>query len=153
MRSLEKATWQNTQILAGDVVTAVRALKATDGPNIAVLGSGTIAAILGEASLVDEYQFVIVPIALGGGRTVFLCVPSGTAAANLLRTDVFRLLKASPLIGRLVIHSPLVRETAFRDEFADEKVVFEELQPHEPGVPSGSRHARAETIVLRSLRS
>jgi hypothetical protein len=67
------------------------------------------------------------------GRTVFLCVPSGTAAANLLRTDVFRILKASPLIGRLVILSPLVREAAFRDEFAGEKVVFEELQPHEPG--------------------
>jgi dihydrofolate reductase len=36
-----------------------------------VLGSGSIAALLGEAGLVDEYQFVIVPIALGGGRTVF----------------------------------------------------------------------------------
>ena len=43
-------------------------------------------------------------------RTVFLCIPSGTAAANLLRTDVFRLLRESPLIGRLVILSPLVRE-------------------------------------------
>jgi dihydrofolate reductase len=70
-RSLTKATWQNTKILAGDVVTAVRKLKATGGPDIAILGSGTIAAILAEASLVDEYQFVIVPIALGGGRTVF----------------------------------------------------------------------------------
>jgi dihydrofolate reductase len=30
-----------------------------------------VAAQLGEAALVDEYQFVIVPVALGGGRTVF----------------------------------------------------------------------------------
>jgi len=30
-----------------------------------------IAAHLGEAGLVDEYQFVIIPIALGSGRTVF----------------------------------------------------------------------------------
>jgi len=36
-----------------------------------VLGSGDIASQLGEAGLVDEYQFVIVPIALGAGRTVF----------------------------------------------------------------------------------
>jgi len=36
-----------------------------------VLGSGTVASQLGEAELVDEYQFVIVPIALGSGRTVF----------------------------------------------------------------------------------
>ncbi len=66
-------------------------------------------------------------------RTVFLCIPSGTAAANLLRTDVFRLLQASPLVGRLVILSPLVREAAFREEHAGPKVVFSELQPHEPG--------------------
>src|SRR6187551_1359066 len=67
------------------------------------------------------------------GKTVFLCIPSGTAAANLLRTDVFRLLRESPLIGRLVILSPLVREQAFRDEFSAPKVHFEELEPHEPG--------------------
>ena len=66
-------------------------------------------------------------------RTVFLCIPSGTPAANLLRTDVFRLLRESALIGRIVILSPLVREAAFRDEFASEKVAFAELQPHEPG--------------------
>src|ERR1700709_2214182 len=33
------------------------------------------------------------------GKTVFLCIPSGTAAANLLRTNVFRLLRESPLVG------------------------------------------------------
>ena len=66
-------------------------------------------------------------------HTVFLCIPSGTAAANLLRTDVFRLLRESPLIGRLVILSPLVREAAFRDEFSAPRVHFEELEPHEPG--------------------
>jgi hypothetical protein len=67
------------------------------------------------------------------GQTVFLGIPSGTAAANLLRTDVFPLLRESPLIGRLVILSPLVRETAFREEFAAPKVAFEELEPHDPG--------------------
>jgi hypothetical protein len=66
-------------------------------------------------------------------KTVFLCIPSGTAAANLLRTSVFRLLRESPLVGRLVILSPLVREQSFRDEFSAPKVIFEELEPHEPG--------------------
>src|SRR5437868_1673294 len=33
--------------------------------------SGGVAAQLGEAGLVDEYQFVIIPVALGAGRTVF----------------------------------------------------------------------------------
>jgi len=49
----------------------VRDLKAGDGPGITILGSGSVAAQLGAAGLVDEYQFVILPVALGGGRTVF----------------------------------------------------------------------------------
>lgn len=64
-------TWKHTQLLEGDPVEAVRKLKQSSGGNIAVLGSGSIAALLGAAGLVDEYQFVIIPIALGGGRTVF----------------------------------------------------------------------------------
>jgi len=68
-RTLEP-TWTNTTAIR-DLVAGVRALKASDGPGIAVLGSGSVAAQLGEADLVDEYQFVIIPVALGAGRTVF----------------------------------------------------------------------------------
>ena len=64
-------TWGNTRLLKGDLVPAVRELKSTDGPDITVLGSGSVSAELGEAGLVDGYQFVIIPLALGGGRTVF----------------------------------------------------------------------------------
>ena len=63
--------WNNTLLLADDLVKSVRDLKAGDGPDITVLGSGSVVAQLGEAGLVDEYQFVIIPIALGSGRTVF----------------------------------------------------------------------------------
>jgi dihydrofolate reductase len=63
--------WSNTHLLAGDLVSAVRALKASAGPDITVLGSGSVVAQLGAAGLVDGYQFVIIPIALGRGRTVF----------------------------------------------------------------------------------
>jgi hypothetical protein len=40
----------------------VRDLKTTGGPNIAVLGSGSIAAQLGEAGLLDEYKSVIIQL-------------------------------------------------------------------------------------------
>lgn len=66
-----RPTWNNTHLIEGDLVAAVRALKAAAGPDITVLGSGSVAAALGEAGLVDVYQLVIVPVALGGGRTVF----------------------------------------------------------------------------------
>jgi dihydrofolate reductase len=63
--------WNNTYLLKGNLLEAVRDLKAAAGPGLAVLGSGSVAAQLGEAGLVDEYQFVVIPVALGGGRTVF----------------------------------------------------------------------------------
>lgn len=64
-------TWENTHLLNGELRNAVRELKASDGPDVVLLGSGSVAAQLGEAGLVDEYQFVIIPVSLGAGRTVF----------------------------------------------------------------------------------
>ena len=64
-------TWNNTHLLKGNLVEAVDALKKSDGPGITLLGSGSVAAQLGEAGLVDEYQFVVIPVALGSGRPVF----------------------------------------------------------------------------------
>jgi dihydrofolate reductase len=61
----------HSHLLQGDAVEAVRTLKRSEGLDITVLGSGKLVAQLGEAGLVDRYQFVVVPIALGGGRTVF----------------------------------------------------------------------------------
>lgn len=69
-RTIQPA-WNNTHVLKEELMKAVENLKATDGPDITVLGSGSVVAQLGEAGLVDGYQFVIIPIALGGGRTVF----------------------------------------------------------------------------------
>src|SRR4051794_39530244 len=51
-------TWRNTQRLQGDLLAAVRALKDAEGPTITVLGSGSVVAQLGQAGLVDQYQFV-----------------------------------------------------------------------------------------------
>src|SRR4051812_10603998 len=63
-----RPTWSNTHLLEGELASAVRKLKASKGPEVTILGSGSLAAQLGEAGLVDEYQFVIIPVALGAGR-------------------------------------------------------------------------------------
>lgn len=64
-------SWHNTRLLRGDLAKAVGDLKGSDGPDVTVLGSGNVAAQLGAAGLIDEYQFVVIPVALGGGRAVF----------------------------------------------------------------------------------
>ena len=81
-----KPTWNNAQLLGTDLVKSVRDIKAGDGPGITLLGSGTVAAQLGEARLVDEYQFVVIPIALGGGRSIF----TKRAELRLLGQRAFR---------------------------------------------------------------
>jgi dihydrofolate reductase len=70
-RSLKYAAWQNTTVIQENPVDAMRALKAETGPEMVILGSGTIVSMLAGAGLVDEFQFVYVPIVLGSGRTPF----------------------------------------------------------------------------------
>jgi dihydrofolate reductase len=70
-RTLDKAAWSNTTILDGDVAAEVRKLKEGSGPGITILGSGSIVAQLAETDLIDQYQFVVVPVFLGKGRTMF----------------------------------------------------------------------------------
>lgn len=64
-------------------------------------------------------------------RTIFLCIPNGHHAANLLRTDVFTCLLEVPYL-RIVILSPLVREARFVSEFQHDRVVLEELHSYDP---------------------
>ncbi len=70
-QTMSEAGWNNTRLIREDPVAAVRALKQVEGKDMVALGSGTIVSQLAEAGLVDVFQFVVVPIALGAGRSVF----------------------------------------------------------------------------------
>ena len=70
-RTLDQATWSNTRLIKADLGTEVRKLKAEPGADITILGSGTIVSQLAQLGLIDVYQLVVNPIALGKGRTLF----------------------------------------------------------------------------------
>ena len=70
-KTLNGTPWQNTTIEKGDPVTEIRRLKAASGPDMVILGSGSIVSQLTQARLIDAYQFVVVPAVLGQGRTMF----------------------------------------------------------------------------------
>lgn len=70
-RTLDKATWNNTRLLKGDAVEAVRGLKAEDDKDIYVFGSADLLASLLSAGLVDEYRVCVAPVVLGGGNPLF----------------------------------------------------------------------------------
>jgi len=70
-RTLDKATWNNTRLLKGDAVDAVKDLKAEDGKDIFVFGSADLLASLLPAGLVDEYRLCVAPVVLGRGKPLF----------------------------------------------------------------------------------
>ncbi|HEY4111875.1 dihydrofolate reductase family protein [Puia sp.] len=69
-RSLQKAEWNNSQILR-DVAKDVAALKKTEGGNILVYGSATLAKALLHHDLIDELRLLLYPVSIGGGLRLF----------------------------------------------------------------------------------
>jgi dihydrofolate reductase len=70
-RTMDKATWKNTRLVKSDPVTEMRKMKQEPGEGICILGSGSIVAQLAPEGLIDEYQFAVIPVVLGKGRTTF----------------------------------------------------------------------------------
>lgn len=70
-RTLDEASWNNTRLIKGDLAAAMRKLKAEPGPDMVIMGSGSIVSQLTDARLIDEYQIVVNAIVLGSGRTMF----------------------------------------------------------------------------------
>jgi dihydrofolate reductase len=69
--TLKEATWSNTKLVKSGVAEEVRKMKKEPGEDMAILGSGSIAAQLAQEGLIDEYKMVINPLLLGAGKTMF----------------------------------------------------------------------------------
>ena len=65
-------TWNNSHLVApAGLRSFVDGLRAKPGGDVQVMGSLTLARWLIENDLVDEYKFMVEPILLGGGKSVF----------------------------------------------------------------------------------
>jgi dihydrofolate reductase len=70
-RTLDQASWSNTRLVKGELAAEVRKLKKSPGADMTLLGSGSIVSQLTQEGLIDEFQFVLNPVVLGKGRTMF----------------------------------------------------------------------------------
>jgi dihydrofolate reductase len=70
-RTLDAVSWNNSTLLPGDVVEAVRELKAVDGPEIQVHGSAGLLQTLVAHHLVDEFLVFQFPVVVGSGKRLF----------------------------------------------------------------------------------
>lgn len=67
--SLQSPQWNNTEVLKKNWLDEITILK--KNTNISLLGSGSILTQLAEAGLIDRFQFMIDPIAIGAGTPIF----------------------------------------------------------------------------------
>ena len=70
-RTLKAVQWQNSTLVQGDAVEAVRALKKQAGLDLQVIGSANLVQTLQAASLVDEFNVWTFPVVLGRGKRLF----------------------------------------------------------------------------------
>jgi dihydrofolate reductase len=70
-KTLDRVSWSNTKLLKSDPAASIRKMKQQPGPELIIFGSGSIVAQLAQSGLIDEYQIVLNPLALGRGRTMF----------------------------------------------------------------------------------
>jgi len=70
-RTMDKASWNNTTLVKGDLAAEIRKMKQSVGEDMVILGSGNVVSQLAEEGLIDEYHLVVNPIILGKGRTMF----------------------------------------------------------------------------------
>jgi len=69
--TLQKADWNNTTLIKGDALEAIRKLKQQPGGYLRLVGSATLAQSLMQAGLIDEYWLLVHPLVRGSGKRLF----------------------------------------------------------------------------------
>ena len=67
-RTRQAVTWKNSRLIHELDPREIERLKQQPGKDMMIFGSGTIASLLTQHGLVDEYQFIVGPVLLGSGR-------------------------------------------------------------------------------------
>ena len=72
--TLEAANWQNTEIVGGYSIDAIRTMKSEVDRGIYVSGSGTLVRSLMTDGLIDELHLFVYPLTRGTGPRLFPAV-------------------------------------------------------------------------------
>jgi dihydrofolate reductase len=88
-------TWRNSELLKGDLVGAVTALKNEAGGDIGISGSVSVVRQLLAAGLLDELHLLVHPIVVGKGMRLFdegASTPLKLLSSNTFETGVLHLV-------------------------------------------------------------
>ena len=81
--TLTGVAWNNSSLIEGDLVAAVKELKERPGADIALTGSISLVRALLQAGLLDELRLLVHPLVVGTGMRLF---PEGTPPTPLALT-------------------------------------------------------------------
>ena len=70
-RTLGSAEWNNSVLLREIDPEAIKQWKQEDGKDMLIYGSASIVQQLTNLGLIDEYQLLVHPVVLGGGKPLF----------------------------------------------------------------------------------
>jgi dihydrofolate reductase len=77
--TLDNLSWNNSHAIKGDIAAEIARIKAEDGGNLLVYGSGMLVKYLMAHDLIDVYRLLVYPVVLGKGQRLF----TDGSAANL----------------------------------------------------------------------
>lgn len=70
-KTLDKAEWNNSTLISGNVAEEITKLKQQSGKNIGITGSATLVQTLLQDDLLDELGLMIHPVVVGSGKRLF----------------------------------------------------------------------------------
>jgi dihydrofolate reductase len=70
-KTLLKADWNNSTLVASNIEEEVSRLKGQPGQDMVIFGSAMLASALLRWGLVDEYRVILQPVLLGSGSPLF----------------------------------------------------------------------------------
>jgi dihydrofolate reductase len=86
--TLDKAEWQNSTLISGNVAEEITKLKQLPGRNINMSGSGTLVTWLLREGLLDQLDLLLFPVVVGHGKRLFEG-EGGQAALKLTGSETF----------------------------------------------------------------
>jgi dihydrofolate reductase len=93
-RSLGSAEWNNSVLLREIDPEAIKRWKQEDGKDMLIYGSASIVQQLTNLGLIDEYQLLVHPVVLGGGKPLL---------ENITGTQRLKLVSAKPFSSGVVL--------------------------------------------------
>ena len=70
-KTLDRSAWNNTELAKGNLAGEISKLKDQSGKDIIVYGGSSFVSALIKEGLIDEFHFLLNPIAIGKGVSAF----------------------------------------------------------------------------------